>query len=420
MDKREQLINTYIILLFGVLNLFCNEFNFLAINLRTLLLFAVTFVTFIYYVRQGTGPYNWKKLTRTDWLISGIMIITLICLIYRICTGIADVNQEIVLLAIGVMYFVLHKYEVDIRAVFGVLCISNYIVYAMIILSYITKGWSSPLIKFLKGNGGATAWLLLGVAVTMLSYCTSRRRKLTVFYGIGMLLGSFLLFMEKNMTAILIIEGLIISLPFLLCNMSLLTGYVEIFKGDMIYDLEVSVYMELVLAVAALAFFTLWDKHTTEEDEMDTRLPELLPFFQLVAVVAIIFIGALFAAATRGSSVVLPDVMYKLLSLFILSIAEQNGIFYTIGERYGIVGAVAVMVLLAVIAIYCLRKTMEDTREQKLSKCIMVIYVVQSIFLKQTVLTTPLYAAIIIMYLKGTVEKERNVLDEADNSDTVL
>lgn len=441
MDKREQLINTYIILLFGVLNLFCNEFNFLAINLRTLLLFAVTFVTFIYYVRQGTGPYNWKKLTRTDWLISGIMIITLICLIYRICTGIADVNQEIVLLAIGVMYFVLHKYEVDIRAVFGVLCISNYIVYAMMLLSYITKGWSSPLIKFLKGNGGATAWLLLGVAVTMLSYCTSRRRKLTVFYGIGMLLGSFLLFMEKNMTAILIIEGLIISLPFifkpekrfikrvieiflcfnfLLCNMSLLTGYVEIFKGDMIYDLEVSVYMELVLAVAALAFFTLWDKHTTEEDEMDTRLPELLPFFQLVAVVAIIFIGALFAAATRGSSVVLPDVMYKLLSLFILSIAEQNGIFYTIGERYGIVGAVAIMVLLAVIAIYCLRKTMEDTREQKLSKCIMVIYVVQSIFLKQTVLTTPLYAAIIIMYLKGTVEKERNVLDEADNSDTVL
>ena len=243
------------------------------------------------------------------------------------------------------------------------------------------------------------------------------------------------------MTAILIIEGLIISLPFifkpekrfikrvieillcfnfLLCNMSLLTGYVEIFKGDMIYDLEVSVYMELVLAVAALAFFTLWDKHTTEEDEMDTRLPELLPFFQLVAVVAIIFIGALFTAVTRGSSVVLPDVMYKLLSLFILSIAEQNGIFYTIGERYGIVGAVAVMVLLAVIAIYCLRKPMEDTREQKLSKCIMVIYVVQSIFLKQTVLTTPLYAAIIIMYLKGTVEKERNVLDEADNSDTVL
>ena len=153
---------------------------------------------------------------------------------------------------------------------------------------------------------------------------------------------------------------------------------------------------------------------------MDTRLPELLPFFQLVAVVAIIFIGALFTAATRGSSVGLPDVMYKLLSLFILSIAEQNGIFYTIGERYGIVGAVAIMVLLAVIAIYCLRKTMEDTREQKLSKCIMVIYVVQSIFLKQTVLTTPLYAAIIIMYLKGTVEKERNVLDEADNSDTVL
>ena len=128
-------------------------------------------------MRQGTGPYNWKKLTRTDWLISGIMIITLICLIYRICTGIADVNQEIVLLAIGVMYFVLHKYEVDIRAVFGVLCISNYIVYAMMLLSYITKGWSSPLIKFLKGNGGATAWLLLGVAVTVLSYCTSRRRK---------------------------------------------------------------------------------------------------------------------------------------------------------------------------------------------------------------------------------------------------
>lgn len=134
--------------------------------------------------------------------------------------------------------------------------------------------------------------------------------------------------------------------------------------------------------------------------------------------------------------------------------------FYTVGERYGEIGAVIILVFLTVIAVSCLRKSEEDEKEQKLLKCIAVIYVAQSIFLRQTVVTTPLYMVFVISYMNRTIlnrtimnetvmdetvidetavdetamnetaadetvinetaEIERNITNEADNSDTML
>lgn len=441
MEKRENATKIYIILLFGLLNIICFDLSFFSINIRTILLFLFTIITFIYIISMERARFKWNKLTHTDRIVCAIIVIILLYLIYRKCTNQPDVDQEIMALAMGMMYFILRDFILPTGAIFRILCASNCIVYAMMMSVYFTRGWSAVLIEFLTGSGGITAWLVLGVSISILAYCTSDRKKERTFYGTAMILGSFLLFMDKNMVAILIIEGVLLVLPFLLklekgyvksvmemflifnfllCNMSLITGYVELFKGYVTYDLEVSVYMEMVLAVAALVFFTLWDKHTAEDDAQDKPLPELRQFFKGVAAAIVIFIGALFAAATRGSSVILPEVIYKLLALFVLGISEQHGIFYTAGARYGIVGAIAVMAFLCLLAVKSMHDTEEDTREQNLLKCIVAIYIIQGIFLGQTIMTTPLYAAVIIVCLKGTVKKERNIADEIDNSDTVL
>lgn len=487
MEKKKKAANIYIIILFGILNLVCFDFKVFQTNIRAILLFAVTTVIFFYFFSLNIKRFKWKKLTRTDWIISAIIITALIDLVYHICTGRTDIGQELAVLAMGMSYFILRRLSIDTDIVFKIFNASNLVGYIFLIITYITKGWGIAAVRFLTGSGCIVSWLILGISVSILAYCTSEGKIQKYFYGIGMLLGSFLLFMQKNMTAILIIEGLLLMLPFimkpskgfikkvmemffafnfLLCNMSLITGYVEIFKGlstydieanvyPVTYDLEVSVYLEMALALAGLGFFTLWDKQTNESDAEDKLLPEMLPFFKAVIIIILLFLGALFAASTRGASVILPEVMYKLLSLFILSISGQAGVFYTVGERYGEIGAVIILVFLTVIAVSCLRKSEEDEKEQKLLKCIAVIYVAQSIFLRQTVVTTPLYMVFVISYMNRTImnetvmdetvidetaadetamnetaadetvinetaEIERNITNEADNSDTML
>lgn len=438
---REKIANIYFIFLFFVLNLICIDFSVLGINLRTLLLFAVTFIVLVFLLFHGRTLFQWKKITRVDWGVCALMLITLFRLIYQIIKDSTDINQEITALVIGMIYFILRQCQVSLRILLGTFGISNFIVYLMLLIPRFTDGWGAASTEFMTTCGGTLAWLVLGICVNILAYCTTNSKKQHIFYGIAAFPGVLLLFLEKNMTAILLIEVLFVMLPFvfkptkafirrvmmlfllynfLLCNMSLLTGYVSVFKGSVTYDLEVSVYLELVLAVIALGFFELWDKCTKGKEEQDIVLSQMLPFFRVLGAAGAIFIGALFTAATRGSSVVLPEVMYKLLSLFILSVAGQNGIFHAIGVRYGVIGAVLVMVFLCKVAVCCISDRGEAPKKQHILKCIAAIYVVQSIFLKQTILTTPLYMVFVIMYWKQMNLKERKITDEVNHSDTML
>lgn len=441
---REKVANIYFIFLFFVFNLICMDFSVFGINLKTILLCVITFIVLVFLFCSGRRMFQWKKIAAGDWVVLVFMLITFFRLIYQIVKDASDANQEITALAIGMIYFILRQYSISLRVILGAFGISNFIVYLMLLISHMSRfvgGWATTMTELLTNSGGIVAWLVLGICVSILAYCTTDDKKQHIFYGTEIVLGAFLLFMEKDMIAILLIEVMFVMLPFvfkptkalvrrdmmlfsiynfLLCNMSLLTGYVSVFKGSVTYDLEVSVYLELVLAVIAFIFFELWDKRTKAKAEQDTVFPAMLSFFQGLGAAGMIFIGALFTAATRGSSVVLPEVMYKLLSLFILSVAEQNGIFHTIGARYGVVGAVLVMVFLCMLAVCCMRDKGEASKKHHILKCIIVIYIIQSIFLRQTILATPLYMVFVMMYWKQMNLKERDITDEINYSDTML
>lgn len=454
---RNKVVNRYILFLFIVINLIHADISIMnmTFDLGILVFTIITIAAFgscfwLDYVKRSDR----KELRTQDWVIFGIILAIvfadIIRLISRAGVNTQETENHLLLCSLVLMYFILGKCDQVEEQTVLLFSISNFVMYGILIVNYITATGFQSIEEQITADGGIMAWLVLGVCVHMVAYCTDTVRQHKIWYGICALLGSFVLFMEKNMIAILIVEAvffLIISeyqpvkglirnvmqlffaFNFLLCNMSLVVGYVNIFKGLASYDLEVSVYLELVLAVIGLIFFTLWDKCNKEEIADDELMPGMLPFFKGLKIAAVIFLLALFAAATRGESTVLPEVMYKILSAFILGAAEQTGIFHTAGASYGLIGAAIIFVFLLILAAICFQKKEERPEPQRLLHIIVTIYLVQSILLKQTVMSVPFYAVFIIAYWNHYKKAATNIeekeieeesTDEANNSDTML
>ena len=443
---RDKIVHIYILFLFAIVNLVHTDITIADIYLKTLVLTIGTVVAFaLCFWFRDSKKIHWKGFRLTDWVMLAILFADIARLIYQAGVDSTDLDPEFGILSVALMYFILKQCDqIKGRAIF-LLSISNFVIYVILMINHIFGAEFAGIGEQINTDGGINAWLVLGICVHVIAYCTAKARGYKIWYGACALLGALLLFLEKNMIAILLVETVFILIAsqyqptkglvkrtmqmffafnFLLCNMSLLTGYVEIFKGISTYDLEVSVYMELILAVIGLIFFTIWDKCCKEDTADDVVLPQMLPFFRGLKIAAIIFLAALFTTAVRGESVVLPDVMLKLQSAFILGTAEQTGIFHTVGTRYGLAGVVIIFVLLFMLASKSFAKDEDLPDVQKPLKIIATIYVMQSILLKQTMMNVPLYAVLIIAYWNSNTKRTKDIkgedTDEANHSDTML
>ena len=133
--------------------------------------------------------------------------------------------------------------------------------------------------NLLLADGSLQSWLILVITVNAVGYCIYGSRK--YWYGCNAVLNFFLLFLVKNVISIILVGSMLLMIPlvyvptkrlvrssmqlffvfsFLLCSMSLLTGYSGLFEGIVTYHLEVSVYVGVILALFFALFFIFWKK----------------------------------------------------------------------------------------------------------------------------------------------------------------
>ena len=109
----------------------------------------------------------------------------------------------------------------------------------------------------------------------------------------------------------------------------------------------------------------------------------------------------------------------------LFSLSSQTGLFEVLGYRYGAVGiALAAVMFFALSMGLVSGRRVRSTRTQKLAKFIAIAYLLQGIFLTQTIENTTVYLIFTIAYINSVRLSLRNAGDdnsnEADDSDTVL
>ena len=238
-----------------------------------------------------------RKYYKTDLLVFLLLGYEILHMIGQIFVAddetVIDFSHHLLLISLSLLYFLC----VEIKRFRGIWLDS--IVYSgLIVMSFLLYRYTCGIaVKSLIGDmfentAQIASYLLLVSMVSVLQYCRCHNGMQKYFYGLSAGLGFFLLLVNHNRVSLWFMMFFFLMIPIcirptaeliqrdmqmfllyalLLCNMSLLCNYTSILIVETSYDLEQSVYLELILSVGALIFLHYWD-----------RIPKGIPMERIV------------------------------------------------------------------------------------------------------------------------------------------
>ncbi len=306
-----------------------------------------------------------------------------------------------------IFYFCMAEEKIYKKSYFDLILYSGLVVMGGMLFYYFLGMESDNVFcTFAENTGAVAAYLLLVSMISVYAYCTCTDRLRSLFYLLIAGVSFLLLFLNKNIVSIWLMCFYFIAIPivlrptaallkrdmqlfffylFLLCNMSLLTVYTDVLYKKVTYHLELSVYLELLLAICGLIFLHYWDKIPEGIDLDRLVMRKMRRGFQFVfKVMLILFIGILLGGEKWQS---LPEgTLYEVMKEFALplvySVQQTESGFYDCFAQRGIVESFFVICMCAFIIGRFRKKYQLDKPITTIFLLISVIFMVQLFFWK--------------------------------------
>lgn len=413
--------------------------------MKTMLLLGITLIVVLIHTLKQHKEKNELNWSHLDIVICVAGVCGFAVFVYKLIADPLNNEGAMTVLTLCLIYYLIRvRREAIGKDMIFLFSIFNAVISIMLLLQDVVNPELPLPIEWLLADNAILSWLLLAITVNVVGYCIYEGKE--IWYGVNAAVGFLLLFIQKNVIAIGIMGVFFLLLPivymptkrliknvmqmffvyaFLLCNMSLLTGYTELIKVDVTYDLEISVYLELGLAIFGVFFFHYWDKYTTEEDDDRKLFPELREFFQKVLCVTGIVAVVFAAALIRGKTAIMPEIFGRIIEQGRAGLMNQVGSFETVAQSYGSIGVLVLLYLYYTMAYYLQRKKKTKvSRHQKLFRIVTGMFMIQSLFLTQSIITISIYLVFVISFLKDTDLFEKKMrgedTNEIDYSDSML
>lgn len=438
----EKAIEIYLLIVMFIFPLLSFDGNLLGITIKVILFFIVTFILAVIFLIQlqqdriqlkpriknfgrivlAAFLYNLlfmiSKIIKEDILYEPEIIVMTLCFTYVILSGAANFRKQY-------LYYV---------------CSSSIFVFAAILFCYLVNPKVTFLVDTIVRDSAITAsYAILVATLSVLLYCTEKRRWKRIFSGTIAGISFFVLFLTDNIVGICIVGILFLMIPiaftasaelvkrnmqmaflyfFMLSNMSLLTNYTSLVKVETNYSLTSSVYLDICMAVAGILFFSHWEKLPT-----DYKLDEIIMVkfkkicrFLLKAVASAFFMlillgGRVEALRDFAGRQVLVDFVKKLQTCYL----EMDGTLFTALEEYGIVGGLFITVLFGLIMVWLKRNFNNKSSTCAILTVISSMYLIQSFFIRQHMATTPVYIIFIIFAVHNRKIKSTKQKMEEEN-----
>lgn len=238
-----------------------------------------------------------KKYHKTDLMIFIFLVYEILHMICQMIwvdeeKGI-DLTWNLLFMALCMLYILC----VETKEFYGVyldgIVYSGLLIMGILLYCYTCDISAAFLLGDLMADTvGQASYLLLIGMVSVLQYCRCRNKMQNWFYGASAGISFFLLLINHNRVSLWLLAFFFMLVPIcirptaelikrdmqmfvlyalMLCNMSLLSNYTDLLLVEVSYDLEQSVYLELILALGAMIFFHYWD-----------RIPEGFPLDRVV------------------------------------------------------------------------------------------------------------------------------------------
>ena len=311
-------------------------------------------------------------------------------------------NAEVIALAVLCL---LVSAETQFRALYlDLLLYSGLLTAGVYMLLNLTDGLETDWLLAAFSDSGQTAsyFMLVGM-VSVYACCTGKDKMRSVFYMMTAGVSFMALFVNQSSISLWLMAFYFLALPvvlrptallvkrvmqlffmylFMLSNMSLLTEYTDIFRKEIFYSLQHSVYVDLLLAAGGAVFFCYWERIPAGTALERLVLRKLQKGYRmLVKVIALLFV----VTAAAGGRMELPGkAVGDMFRTFVLPLSEEMGGresgLWCVFQGYGVIPGLFLIIMIVLFADRMYRNHAEYKTVTGALSLISGIFVVQLLF----------------------------------------
>lgn len=417
--KNEKINDIFLNVIFVLCTLIQVDMSMFGIDVKTMLVSASVLVFLVAKLVTDKG-FPDVKTDHIDIVVYVSGGFALAGMLYKLVLQPEGYGKYMTLLSLCLLYFAARNYVQDIRAdmIFRG-SIWNAVISLLLLCHFVVDADFVMPVSALFREGGILPWLILATSINVLGFCVYDGKE--IWYGTNAVVDFFLLFIQDNAAATVMagsmflqtalrymtrkktvkrVTQMFFTFVFLLCNMALITNYTGLLTVNVSYNLELGVYLELILAVFGVWFFQTWDKDTDGHDEEDRVLPQFRGFFKKVSVAVSVVLVTAAAAVVRGTTMILPDVFGKLIALCLQGVETQTGMLEMAAAVYGNVGVMLVgYFMYGVLDTLRRDRLLRTSRHRKLFRIVSWVFVTQALVLTQSMASMPLYIIFVAVML---------------------
>ena len=362
-----------------------------------------------------TGELKEKKTGLSGLIILGIFVIVALIFVFQISHAGSEAARTYRYLGLFLLPFCV-QYAGDFRRYYFQLLTASFTILYISMYRFVFTGLPTMLGAdlILSDQSKLIPFLMLGIAASSILYITEEKIIFQRIYLVITAASMVLIFLYGDMTAFIImflfITGLqFISLPtvsFMKKNMILLFLFgfcasnaplLTYFKTPGIsreFDLEYSIYIDLVIAVAGLFITKYWERIPEKQSEGPVLMPVFSKWYKRFLLIIISIILAFILLGSRGEklqNVVGGKVLSGFSTAFWESVSRSDGELWHIISVYGIIG-LGVVILVGIMLVRLAARAFQNdklTVDEKGLILLVLLFAVQSFFYPFSVASTP-------------------------------
>lgn len=423
------IIRVYLLFCTGIFQLYLMSVTLGDLPVRLLLFCIFTAVTAIVYIIQMLRGYAFfrKKLYKIDFYMAAILLLSLGNIFIRIFQDNRDYTFGL-LVSISVLSFFTisaqeeYLNEFTVFECLDLLLIVCAVIYVELIFHLTVFPQFFGMIDFLlQDKTIMRSFLVLSVSINILQFCCNKKKSKDSIYLILGSIGYFLLFLQQDILSILLISVLFLIIPllfvptawlikkslilaflffFILGNMPLIINYTEILELDLQFDVMICIYADLLITIAGMVILLYWER-IPKGFSIDVVVMKKMQkmYMYILELCGILLVAFLFLGPLEGFD---EQAGLEILNQFIVylteAIKETEGTFRQVFKEYGILGILLLAMLFREI-IVVIKKRFDHSMQSTVLTIITVVFIIQSFFYEQQVVTTPLYTFLITIAL---------------------
>ena len=259
-----------------------------------LLLFIMSFIYICYGMIFGRNEDSFvlRPRNRVDRFVLALLFWNLLSIIGKLFQdpelGAIDYRFQVTCIVFSFLYFIYKKINKFHDWYFDLIIYSGLLVMGAMLFCYLCDVQPTGILSEIMNDPGKCAsYLLLPCAASVCRYSTCKDKRGSVFYLLTAVVGFFTLIINNNVISFWLMATVFFAAPvlmrpiaefikrdmqlcfiffFMLSNMSLLMNYTHLIQKEINLSFEHSVYIDLLIALGGVFFFSYWDKIPKDVD----------------------------------------------------------------------------------------------------------------------------------------------------------